>query len=83
MAVLALMPKCLLCAAAYLGVGAALGLTGPEICGARPATFPMWLWVIFGLSLVIGPVCIFRIARARTGVESPRNQADWSDSSRL
>jgi len=34
-------PKCLLCAAAYAGLGAALGLGGREMCGASanvPAT---------------------------------------------
>ena len=33
MALLALAPKCLLCVAAYAGLGAALGLGGPELCG--------------------------------------------------
>lgn len=33
---LALAPKCLLCLAAYAGVGTLLGLAGPEICGAAP-----------------------------------------------
>ncbi|MDB6165851.1 MAG: hypothetical protein JWQ83_991 [Lacunisphaera sp.] len=41
---LALVPKCLLCVAAYAGIGAALGLGGPEICGAsgRPLAPGMW-----------------------------------------
>lgn len=38
-ALLALAPKCLLCVAAYAGIGAALGLGGREICGA-PARSP-------------------------------------------
>ena len=42
-ALLALTPKCLLCAAAYLGLGAVLGVTGPELCGASPASGPSWL----------------------------------------
>ncbi len=33
-AFLALAPKCLLCLAAYAGLGAAVGLGGPEPCGA-------------------------------------------------
>ena len=33
-ALLALTPKCLLCVLAYAGLGAMLGLGGPEICGA-------------------------------------------------
>jgi hypothetical protein len=40
-AFLALAPKCLWCAAAYAGFGAALGLGGPEICGATPEP-PVW-----------------------------------------
>ena len=30
-------PKCLLCLLAYTGLGAALGLAGPELCGVGPA----------------------------------------------
>jgi hypothetical protein len=30
----ALAPKCLLCVAAYAGLGAALGVGGQELCGA-------------------------------------------------
>jgi hypothetical protein len=52
-ALLAFAPKCLLCLAAYAGVGAALGLGGPEICGARaPATWALsltWLGFAGGL----------------------------------
>jgi MYXO-CTERM domain-containing protein len=33
-ALIALTPKCFLCLLAYAGLGAALGLGGPEICGA-------------------------------------------------
>jgi hypothetical protein len=31
---LTLTPKCVLCVLAYTGLGAALGLGGPELCGA-------------------------------------------------
>ncbi|HEY5079522.1 MAG TPA: hypothetical protein VII43_06725, partial [Opitutaceae bacterium] len=31
---LALTPKCLFCVLAYAGLGAALGLGGPQMCGA-------------------------------------------------
>jgi hypothetical protein len=34
LALLAFAPKCLLCLAGWLGLGATLGLVGPEICGA-------------------------------------------------
>jgi hypothetical protein len=39
-AALALAPKCLLCVAAYAGLGALLGIGGPEICGA-PGSPPL------------------------------------------
>ena len=41
-ALLALMPKCLLCLAAYAGIGAALGFGGPEICGASSGMIGPW-----------------------------------------
>jgi hypothetical protein len=44
---LALVPKCLLCVVAYLGLGATLGLGGSEICGVAPGwTWPAWLAAI-------------------------------------
>jgi hypothetical protein len=52
---LALTPKCLLCVLAYAGLGAALGLGSPEICGASiesPASWASslaWLGVAGGL----------------------------------
>jgi hypothetical protein len=57
-ALLALAPKCLLCAAAYVGLGAALGLGGPELCGATntPAAWTSslaWLGVIGVLGTVV------------------------------
>jgi hypothetical protein len=42
-AALALMPKCLLCLLAYAGLGAALGLGGPEICGAPSGSAGSWM----------------------------------------
>jgi hypothetical protein len=42
-AALALAPKCLLCAFAYAGLGAAIGLGGPEICGAPAGTPASWV----------------------------------------
>lgn len=52
-ALLALMPKCLLCAVAWLGLGAALGLVRPEICGAAPIAMPTGLWP--GLAVLGAP----------------------------
>lgn len=39
-ALLAVTPKCFLCVTAYLGLGAVLGLGGPEICGAAGTGLP-------------------------------------------
>jgi hypothetical protein len=55
-ALLALTPKCLLCVLAFAGLGAAVGLGGPEICGAPAgspaawATSLAWLGVACGLA---------------------------------
>lgn len=47
-ALFALAPKCLVCVLGYLGVGAALGLVGPEFCGApERSALPLvvaWAW---------------------------------------
>ena len=59
-AIVALVPKCVFCLAAYAGGGAALGLTfgGPEICGAAtglPVGAMVWcalLGVAVGLGLI-------------------------------
>lgn len=68
---LALMPKCLLCLAAYAGIGALLGLTGPEICGGAggPSITQAVPWVS---SLVAVLVLLWRVARRRTGAMKPR-----------
>jgi len=53
-ALLVLAPKCVLCALAYAGLGAALGLGGPELCGTTAvppgswASPPVWLGVAGG-----------------------------------
>jgi hypothetical protein len=43
---LAVAPKCILCFAAYAGIGTALGLGGPELCGATEST--PWTPVVLG-----------------------------------
>ena len=55
-ALLAFAPKCLLCLLAYMGLGAALGLGGPEICGAPndpTVHWPTWLSTLSLVALVI------------------------------
>ncbi len=45
-AFLALAPKCALCLLAYAGLGTALGLGGPEICGATNDSSGHWtVWL--------------------------------------
>jgi len=61
-AIVALAPKCLLCLAAYAGVGAALGTTlgGLEICGGatgRPGNSIAWFTM---LGAVVGLVFVRR-----------------------
>lgn len=41
-ALLALTPKCVLCVLAYVGLGTALGLGGPEWCGASTNSPISW-----------------------------------------
>lgn len=56
---LALTPKCLLCFIGYAGLGTALGLGGPEICGASSdITWTLALSLLLsGLSL--GLLCLY------------------------
>ena len=66
-ALLALVPKCGMCVLAYAGLGAWLGLRGPEICGAAGPPPHAWVGVgiavgIFGLA-----VCLRRRGRRRDG----------------
>ncbi|HEX2853406.1 MAG TPA: hypothetical protein VHO24_09220 [Opitutaceae bacterium] len=72
-ALLALAPKCVLCVLAYAGLGTALGLGGPEICGA-PADAPgawatslAWLGVAGGIGAggFLASCCRMRPARPR------------------
>ncbi len=63
-AALVLLPKCLLCAAAYAGLGAALGGASSELCGAAattlPAGWPEWLGAaaaLFAIALRFASGC--------------------------
>jgi len=51
---LALAPKCLLCLAAYAGAGAALGLGGPELCGAPAASGGSWSGLLPAVGVAAG-----------------------------
>jgi hypothetical protein len=54
-ALLTLTPKCALCVLAYAGIGAALGLRSPEICGATAGSRGPWAssLALFGFALGI------------------------------
>jgi hypothetical protein len=68
-ALLALAPKCVLCVLAYAGLGAAIGLGGPELCGGSTgapvtwATSLAWLGVASGLG-VFGLLASCRCVRS-------------------
>lgn len=67
-AALALAPKCLLCLAAYADLGTALGLGGPELCGAgnpAGATWLHWLPPALGFGLGLGGFLAQRRRQAR------------------
>jgi len=70
-ALLALAPKCLLCVLAYFGLGAALGLGGPEICGASGGSQAPWA-SSFGFLGVAGGLGTFAIlGRCRRARPAP------------
>jgi hypothetical protein len=68
-ALLALMPKCLLCLAAYAGIGAALGLGGPEICGASSRTMGLWVCSLALGGLALGVTALYIRHRRRHEAE--------------
>jgi uncharacterized membrane protein YjjB (DUF3815 family) len=53
-AFLGLAPKCVLCLLAYAGLGAALGLGGPEICGASSGATGHWTVWLAALGIATG-----------------------------
>jgi hypothetical protein len=64
-ALLALTPKCLLCLAAYAGFGTALGLGGPEMCGASAGSAASWGSSLAGLGGALGGIA-FLARKTRT-----------------
>ena len=53
-ALLALVPKCVLCVLAYMGLGAALRLGGPELCGGGAASTLPWTLLLPVLGGTLG-----------------------------
>jgi hypothetical protein len=68
-ALLALAPKCLLCVAAYVGLGTALGLRTPEICGASADSVGAWATSLTWLAIAaaVAGVIAMRCGRSRNG----------------
>lgn len=64
-ALLALVPKCLLCVLAYAGLGTALGLGGPERCGAPPPAATAWPTALAAVGALAGLIawCRRRVSR--------------------
>jgi hypothetical protein len=75
-ALLALVPKCLLCVLAYTGLGVALGFGGPEICGASTSIVGGWTVWLSALGLAVFATGIFR---RRSTAEPEHSRASfWS-----
>lgn len=70
-ALLAFVPKCMLCVMAYAGLGAALGLGGPEICGAPAGSPGSWVSSLAWLGVVGMGSAIVLIVGGRCGCRTP------------
>jgi hypothetical protein len=55
-ALLAFAPKCVLCVLAYAGIGTALGLGGPEICGGPGGSTGSWATWLLGSGAALGVI---------------------------
>jgi len=59
-ALLALAPKCVLCLAAYAGMGVFLGFDGPEICGRTNNATSNAIWILGFVLAVVGTTLFAR-----------------------
>ncbi len=72
-ALLAFVPKCVLCVLAYVGLGTALGLGGPELCGVTAEPAGHWAWRLAMSGAALGTVALHLLrlqaarAKARAG----------------
>jgi hypothetical protein len=72
-ALIALSPKCVVCVVAYAGLGAALGLRGPEICGAAAGSPDLW---VLSLGVAFSTAILFAgLRRRRTSIRNQRGHA--------
>ena len=65
LALLAVAPKCLLCLAGYAGLGAALGLGGPELCGAPAGEPGAWVPLLALLGAGLAGFAVLMAIRRR------------------
>ncbi len=66
-AALTVAPKCVMCVVAYSGLGTALGLGGPEICGMAATTPADWSGWLATLGVAGGPFLFYLAALRRVG----------------
>ena len=73
----ALVPKCMLCGLAYVGLASLFGLTGPELCGGGIASAGMRCdWLTWGgVALIVTAVLIFRQRLGTASRKIPRGRA--------
>ncbi len=72
LALLALAPKCFLCVASYAGLGALLGLGGPELCGAPAGSPGSWASSLAPLGAALAGVAVFAAIRRRHALRLER-----------
>ena len=73
-ALFALAPKCLVCVLAYAGIGAVLGLPGPEICGATVGSPGSWASSLAVFGVALGIVGLLTSLRCRRNWRSRRRR---------
>jgi hypothetical protein len=75
-ALVAVAPKCLLCVLAYAGLGAALGLGGPEICGAPAGSPGSWASLLAWLGIAGGVGAVGFLASCRRVHSTPKAKSN-------
>jgi primosomal replication protein N len=63
----ALTPKCFLCLLAYAGIGATLGIGGPEMCGAPIVTSGAWPSTLTLSGITLGVVGFLAFRALKNG----------------
>ena len=66
-ALLALAPKCVLCVLAYAGLGAALGIRDPEICGETAGPRGPWAPALAAIGVALASLALLAALRRLRG----------------